>query len=62
MNIIENFKKYISEVKAEVKKVSWPTKEKAIKDSTIVVVVSLATALFLGGIDYILSYLISLAI
>ncbi len=55
MNIIRQIKKYIFEVKAEMKKVSWPTKEKAIKDSAIVVGASLATAAFLGGVDYLLS-------
>ena len=58
MNVIKEAKKYIIEVKSEAKKVSWPTKKVAIKDSTIVVAISLATAAFLGGIDYLLSYLI----
>ncbi len=55
MNIIEKTKSYIIEVKREMKKVSWPTRKRAIRDSTIVVGVSLATAAFLGGVDYILA-------
>ena len=58
MSIIKNIKQYIAEVKSEAKKVSWPTKKTAIKDSFIVVVASLVTAAFLGGVDYLLSYLI----
>jgi preprotein translocase subunit SecE len=58
MNIIKNIKQYIIEVKAEAKKVSWPTRKTAVRDSVIVVAVSLTTAAFLGGVDYLLSYLI----
>lgn len=58
MNVIKMAKQYVIEVRTEAKKISWPTKKTAIKDSVIVVAVSLATAAFLGGIDYLLSYLI----
>jgi len=58
MSVVKNIKQYIVEVKSEAKKVSWPSKKTAIRDSFIVVAVSLATAAFLGGIDYLLSYLI----
>ena len=58
MNIIKSLKKYLTEVKTEAKKVSWPSKKVTVKDSTIVIVISLATAAFLGGVDYLLSFLI----
>ena len=58
MNIIKSLNQYIAEVKTEAKKISWPTKRVAVRDSIIVVAISLATAAFLGGVDYLLSYLI----
>jgi len=58
MNIIKEIKKYITEVKNEAKKVSWPSKKITIKDSIIVIGISLATAVFLGGVDYALSIVI----
>ena len=58
MNIIKSLKQYITEVKTEAKKVSWPTKKVTVKDSMIVIIISLVTAAFLGGVDYLLSYLI----
>jgi len=58
MNIIKQTKDYLIEVKAEIKKVSWPSRNKAVKDSFIVAGISLATAAFLGGVDYFLSYLV----
>ena len=58
MNVIKSSNKYITEVKTEAKKISWPTKKVTVRDSVIVVAISLATAAFLGGVDYLLSYLI----
>ncbi len=58
MKIISGLTKYLSDVRTEVRKVSWPTKSRTIKDSTIVVMVSLITAIFLGGMDYALTYFI----
>ena len=58
MNVVKSSNKYITEVKIEAKKISWPTKKVVVKDSVVVVVISLVTAAFLGGIDYLLSYLI----
>lgn len=58
MNVIKELKQYIIEVRTEAKKVSWPSRKVTVKDSTIVIVISLATAAFLGGVDYFLSFLI----
>ena len=53
MNIIGKIKRYFLEVKEEMKKVSWPTRKKAVRDSAIVIGMSLATAAFLGSVDYL---------
>ncbi|MCK4891615.1 MAG: preprotein translocase subunit SecE [Candidatus Pacebacteria bacterium] len=58
MNIVKEIKKYIIEVKTEAKKVSWPSRKKAIKDSLVVIGISLVTAAFLGGIDYALNVMV----
>ena len=47
-------KNYIQEVIQELKKVSWPSKEQTINKTVLVIVVSLAVALYIGGIDFIL--------
>lgn len=49
-------KEYLNEVKSEMRKVSWPSKQRTIKDSTIVVVASLATAAFLGAADSVFNF------
>ncbi len=55
MNILKKIKNYIIEVKTEAKKVSWPSRKTALKDSFVVIGISLATAAFLGGVDYALN-------
>ena len=55
MNTFKETKKYITGVRTEAKKVSWPSKKTAIKDSFVVIGISLAAAAFLGGVDYALN-------
>ncbi|MEA2098318.1 MAG: preprotein translocase subunit SecE [Patescibacteria group bacterium] len=55
MKILKEIKNYIIGVKTEAKKVSWPSKRVAIKDSLIVIGISLTAAAFLGGVDYALN-------
>ncbi len=55
-----NFKRFVTEVKTELKKVSWSTKEDLIT-STIVVLTSVAAlAIFIGICDFIFSRIINL--
>ncbi len=42
---------YFKSVKAELKEVAWPTKAQTISFTIIVILVSTAFALFLGGVD-----------
>ncbi|HWQ60104.1 MAG TPA: preprotein translocase subunit SecE [Candidatus Fimivivens sp.] len=48
---------FLKEAKAELFKVVWPTKERMIRDTTIVLGISLATAVFLGALDFVFEYL-----
>ena len=52
--------KWWRETVGELRKVTWPTKEDALKMTKIVIIVVLATALFLGVVDFIFSRLIGL--
>ena len=47
---------FLKDVKIELSKVSWPTREQLIQYTLIVLGLSLAIALFLGGIDFILQW------
>lgn len=52
--------KWWRETVGELRKVTWPTKEEALKMTKIVIVVVILTALFLGIVDFVFSRLIGL--
>jgi len=49
---------YFSEVKSEMEKVAWPTRQETLRHTGTVIVISFVVAIFLGGIDYILNILL----
>ena len=54
--------RYLKETRAELRKVSWPTRQEAINLTAIVMAVTMAMAAFLGLVDYIFSRLFGLII
>jgi preprotein translocase subunit SecE len=58
MNIIQKTILFLKDVKVELKKVTWPTKQETIKHTINVIAISIVAAAFLGGIDFLFSYLI----
>jgi preprotein translocase subunit SecE len=53
---------FLANVKAELKKVTWPSKKDAYASTMVVIVLVLICAVFLGGVDIILSRLIRLVL
>jgi preprotein translocase subunit SecE len=53
---------YLKQVREEVKKVDWPDKNKTFNLTLVVIVVSVAIALYLTGLDYILNKFITFLI
>jgi preprotein translocase subunit SecE len=60
--VFEKIKNFFREVKVELKKVVFPSKEEVIGNTKVVVVLVLIIAVFLGTIDLILSKLIGMVI
>lgn len=50
-----NVLSFLKEVKEELSKVAWPTREQTIRYTVLVVIVAGSVGLFLGGLDYILT-------
>jgi preprotein translocase subunit SecE len=46
---------YFIDAKAELKKVTWPTRKETLKASLLVIILSIITAAFLGAVDYVLN-------
>lgn len=59
MSIISKLTNYLKEVKVELKKVNMPTRKETIKYTLIVIGLSLFVALFLGGFDFLFTFLVS---
>ncbi len=53
---------FLANVKAELKKVTWPAKNETYSSTIIVIVLVLLSAVYLGGVDMILSRLIRLVL
>jgi preprotein translocase subunit SecE len=54
--------KFIQEVRAELKKVSWPTRKELIDSTKVVIIASLLLILFIGLVDVLLARLLRLVL
>ena len=59
MNKIANF---FREVRAELQKVTWPTREELMGSTGVVLMTMLILSTFIGVADFTLSYLLKLAL
>ena len=50
--------KYFKEVRAEMKHVSWPSRRLTIMYTIVVLAISIATAIYLGLLDYLFAAVI----
>lgn len=50
--------KYLTEVKEEMRKVTWPTSKQVRNTTILVIIISLAIAAFFGGLDFIFTYIL----
>ena len=51
-------KKFFMESQQELRHVNWPTRQEAIRLTSIVIGISIGLALFLGAFDYLFTYII----
>jgi preprotein translocase subunit SecE len=58
----EKIRIFVTEVLVELKKVSWPTRKELVDSTWIVLLSSIALAIFIGGTDFALSKFLSLLI
>lgn len=46
---------FFAEVKGELLKVNWPTRDEVLRHTLAVIAITVVVALFLGGLDYVFS-------
>jgi len=56
MGLIGGVTQYFKDSRAELKKVSWPTKEQTKNHTLMVIGISIGVAVFLGVIDYLFNW------
>lgn len=50
-----NILNFLQEVREELNKVVWPTREQTVRYSILVIIVSVVVGALLGGLDYLLT-------
>lgn len=58
MNWILKFLEYLKEVKAEIKKITWPSKDDLVGSTIVVCFLTVVFAIILGGMDAVFGFLI----
>jgi preprotein translocase subunit SecE len=56
--MFEKIKNFLSETRAEMRKVTWPTRDELIESTKIVIIASFVVTLFIGLIDQLLTLII----
>ena len=58
--MIGNIRKFISEVRAEMQKVTWSTRQELIGSTGVVLMTMLILSTFIGVSDFVLSHALSM--
>ena len=56
--MLDKIKKYLKETAAELRKMTFPSKDELVGSTIVVIVVSLIIAVFIGVVDRILTLMI----
>jgi len=59
---VEKVLGYLSEVRAELSKVTWPKRQEVIRLTLVVFAISLIVAFYMGGLDYIFTKLLEIVV
>jgi preprotein translocase subunit SecE len=51
VNLLQSLKAFFQDVNAEFRRVSWPTRQATLQSTGVVLVVTMAVAVFLGVVD-----------
>ena len=62
MNQGKQLVQYFKDTRQEMKKVTWPTQKEVKQHTLLVIGISAAIALFLGGSDYVLTKILEVII
>lgn len=58
--MFEKLKQFLREVRAEMEKVTWPGRQEVQAATLVIIALVLLLAVFIGGVDFIVSRLLGL--
>jgi preprotein translocase subunit SecE len=58
MQVVTRIREFVQDVLVEFRKVTWPSRQELINSTTVVIVVTVVLAFFLGGVDVALTRLV----
>jgi preprotein translocase subunit SecE len=58
--MFEKLKRFLREVRAEMEKVTWPGRQEVQAATLVIIALVLILAVFIGGVDFIVSRLLGL--
>ncbi len=50
---------FLKDVKLELSRVNWPTRQQTIRYTGAVIILSLVVAVFLGALDFVFAYVLN---
>jgi len=51
---------FLKEVRSELKRVTWPTRNEAIRLTSVVIAVSIVVGIYIGALDYLFTKIMEL--
>ena len=60
MQFIEKIRQFLREVRAEMEKVTWPSRDEVRAATIVIIVLVLILAAFIGAVDFVVSRVLGL--
>ncbi|MDI6892656.1 MAG: preprotein translocase subunit SecE [Actinomycetota bacterium] len=61
-SLLTRLSQYLREVRRELKKVTWPSKQEIVASTIVVLIVVIFFALFIGGLDFFFAQVLRLGL
>jgi len=62
MSVLTKVREYFASVRAEVARVSWPSRREVVTFTVLVILLTLALGIYLGVVDLVLQHLLRLLV
>ncbi|MBC7221405.1 preprotein translocase subunit SecE [Candidatus Bipolaricaulota bacterium] len=62
MSVLTRVREYFASVRAEVSRVSWPSRKEVVTFTVLVILLTVALGLYLGLVDLVLQHLLRLLV